>query len=34
VAHEINTPIQFVGDNLRFIEETADSLARLIHVSA
>lgn len=30
VAHEINTPIQFVGDNLEFISETADELDRFI----
>lgn len=26
IAHEINTPIQFIGDNLRFIEEGCTSL--------
>jgi PAS domain S-box-containing protein len=30
VAHEINTPIQFISDNLRFIDETAHSFSRLI----
>ncbi len=33
IAHEINTPIQYVGDNLRFISDSlssiADTLARL-----
>lgn len=26
IAHEINTPAQYIGDNLRFIEETQDDL--------
>jgi PAS domain S-box-containing protein len=26
VAHEINTPIQYIGDNLRFLQESYDSL--------
>ncbi len=30
IAHEINTPIQFVGDNVRFLEEAFSGLARLI----
>jgi two-component system, NtrC family, sensor kinase len=30
IAHEINTPIQFVGDNIKFLEESFGSLARLI----
>ncbi|MEM9134124.1 MAG: ATP-binding protein [Actinomycetota bacterium] len=30
VAHEINTPIQFVGDNLTFINQTASDLGRFI----
>ena len=29
IAHEINTPIQYVGDNLRFLQ---DSFARLEHL--
>ncbi len=29
VAHEINTPIQFVGDNLAFAGESLDALLRL-----
>jgi PAS domain S-box-containing protein len=30
VAHEINTPTQFVGDNVRFLGEAFDDLARLV----
>ncbi len=30
IAHEINTPIQFVGDNLRFLQETFGELSELI----
>lgn len=30
VAHEINTPIQYVGDNIRFLQEGFDELAELI----
>jgi len=30
IAHEINTPIQFVGDNTRFLEESFASLKRLL----
>jgi signal transduction histidine kinase len=30
IAHEINTPIQYVGDNLRFMAEGIDSLTRVI----
>jgi len=26
IAHEINTPIQYIGDNLRFIQEAAEEL--------
>jgi PAS domain S-box-containing protein len=29
IAHEINTPIQFVGDNLRFLGETFEELQTL-----
>ncbi len=32
VAHEINTPIQFVGDNLRFLADSFNSLAALVKV--
>lgn len=30
IAHEINTPIQFIGDNLRFLSEAHGSLKRLM----
>ena len=30
VAHEINTPTQFVGDNTRFLKEAFDDLMRLL----
>jgi PAS domain S-box-containing protein len=30
IAHEINTPIQFVGDNLRFLQDAFRSLADLL----
>ena len=30
IVHEINTPIQFVGDNLRFLDETFASLGVLM----
>jgi PAS domain S-box-containing protein len=30
VAHEINTPIQFVGDNTRFLQTAFDDLHRLL----
>ncbi len=30
VAHEINTPIQFVGDNLRFLSETTSDTNRFV----
>ena len=33
IAHEINTPIQFVGDNLRFIEHAWPGLESLISLS-
>jgi PAS domain S-box-containing protein len=29
IAHEINTPVQFVGDNLPFLEEAADANRKL-----
>ena len=32
IAHEINTPIQFVGDNTRFLLEAFEDLKRLIDV--
>jgi PAS domain S-box-containing protein len=30
VAHEINTPIQFVGDNVRFLQDAFSALAGLV----
>ncbi len=30
IAHEINTPIQFIGDNTRFMEEAFASFSRLL----
>jgi PAS domain S-box-containing protein len=30
IAHEINTPIQYVGDNIRFIEESFAGLGQLL----
>uniref|UniRef100_A0A7C5ENC8 histidine kinase n=1 Tax=Desulfobacca acetoxidans TaxID=60893 RepID=A0A7C5ENC8_9BACT len=30
IAHEINTPIQFVGDNTRFLKEAFEDLGRLL----
>jgi PAS domain S-box-containing protein len=32
IAHEINTPIQFIGDSLQFLEESFASLDRLLAV--
>jgi len=32
IAHEINTPIQFVGDNTRFLQESFDDLLGLVEV--
>ena len=31
IAHEINTPIQFIGDNLRFISEMVVQLDQVFH---
>ena len=31
IAHEINSPIQYVTDNTRFIQEGAESLIKLLH---
>lgn len=33
IAHEINTPVQYVGDNLRFIEGAATKLLSVIAVA-
>ena len=30
IAHEINTPVQFVGDNTRFFQESFDDLMQII----
>ncbi len=30
VAHELNTPVQFIGDNLRFLQESVLSLEELL----
>lgn len=30
IAHEINTPVQFVGDNTRFFQESFDDLIQII----
>lgn len=30
IAHEINTPVQYIGDNIRFIEEAFVGLGRLL----
>ncbi|MDX2506410.1 MAG: HAMP domain-containing protein, partial [Gammaproteobacteria bacterium] len=32
IAHEINTPIQFVGDNTRFLQESFEDLIGLVEV--
>jgi signal transduction histidine kinase len=34
IAHEINTPVQFVGDNLRFLHGSIADLARLLTAQA
>ena len=31
IAHEINTPIQFIGDNIRFLLDSFADLARVLH---
>jgi signal transduction histidine kinase len=30
IAHEINTPTQFIGDNTRFVQDAFESLSRLV----
>jgi two-component system NtrC family sensor kinase len=30
IAHEINTPIQYIGDNIRFVDESFAGLSRLL----
>lgn len=32
IAHEINTPMQYVNDNTRFVKETVDDLRNLFHL--
>ena len=32
IAHEINTPIQYIGDNLRFLEESTRDLLAVLDV--
>ncbi len=32
VAHEINTPVQFVGDSIQFVRESSGEMLRLIEV--
>lgn len=34
IAHEINTPIQYVGDNTKFVEESLNSLLNVVSASA
>ena len=34
IAHEINTPIQFVGDNTHFLAETFDDLLKLLDMAS
>ena len=29
IAHEINTPIQFIGDNVNFMQESIEGCSRL-----
>ncbi|MET0042972.1 MAG: ATP-binding protein [Candidatus Thiodiazotropha sp. 6PLUC3] len=31
IAHEINTPIQYIGDNLRFLKESHEDIDRLLN---
>lgn len=33
IAHEINTPTQYVGDNVRFVEESMVSMGRLVRAA-
>ena len=30
MAHEINTPVQYIGDNLRFIAESYAGMQKLV----
>jgi signal transduction histidine kinase len=31
IAHEINTPTQYIGDNTRFFKDSFETIARLLH---
>ena len=31
IAHEINTPLQYVGDNIRFLQDAYSSMSALLH---
>jgi two-component system NtrC family sensor kinase len=31
IAHEINTPTQYIGDNTRFLKDSFETIARLLH---
>ncbi len=33
IAHEINTPIQYIGDNIQFLREAAEGMMRLTEAS-
>ena len=34
IAHEINTPIQYIGDNLRFIQEATEELMAIVETQS
>lgn len=34
IAHEINTPIQYIGDNMQFLREAAEGMMRVAEASA
>jgi signal transduction histidine kinase len=34
IAHEINTPMQYIGDNTRFIKESFDPITRVFKIQA
>ena len=34
IAHEINTPIQYIGDNLRFIQEATEELMAIVDIQS
>lgn len=33
IAHEINTPIQYIGDNIQFLRESSEAFMRLVEAS-